>query len=318
MSAIPAASIAALDGTLGSIEIGGIVGTFLFGIITLQVHNYYRTYPADSIPLKLLVAVIWFLELGHTISTWHAIFTLSITFYGQPDHISDPPHSLQMTLMFSAPIYAVVQVFFANRVRIVSGHCNIMLLCCFLSLLRFACSMGMLVVTLQHGLAILQIKYRWLMAAGLSLGATVDVIIAVSMCCCLWQLRRSMFQRSRRMADMIMAWSIETGCATSGTSLIQLFLFLTRSDLVWFPFFLVTARLFSNSLLVSLNSRHTLRSLNQDEPFLDVGTLRRSGMTASAALRTSSVKRPLNIAMSVAIQTDGDRDYDSSFLHSID
>ncbi|KAJ7302612.1 hypothetical protein DFH08DRAFT_826495 [Mycena albidolilacea] len=340
MSAIPATSIAALDGTLGSIEIGGVVGTFLFGIITLQVHNYYRTYPADSIPLKLLVSQFFrfvsslaetglgrchlvgkihsrFLELGHTISTWHA-----------PDHISDPPHSLQMTLMFSAPIYAVVQVFFANRVRIVSGHCNIMLLCCFLSLLRFACSMGMLVVTLQHGLAILQVKYRWLMAAGLSLGATVDVIIAVSMCCCLWQLRRSMFHRSRQMADMIMAWSI----------------------VVWFPFFLVTARrgFFSQFATVthvfakisllefatglvggiqnfcllpcvqpqdSLNSRHTLRSLNQDEPFLDVGTLRRSGMTASAALITSSVKRPLNIAISVAIQTDGDRDYDSSFLH---
>jgi hypothetical protein len=39
MSAIPATSIAALDGTLGSIEIGGVVGTFLFGIITLQVNR---------------------------------------------------------------------------------------------------------------------------------------------------------------------------------------------------------------------------------------------------------------------------------------
>jgi hypothetical protein len=89
--------------------------------------------------------------------------------------------------------------------------------------------MGMLVLTYMQGLAILQVKYRWLMATALSLGATVDIVIAVSMCYCLWQLRHSMFQRcvgvrrdvaipvvsiclsissTRLMADLIMAWSI--------------------------------------------------------------------------------------------------------------
>ncbi|KAJ7686380.1 hypothetical protein B0H17DRAFT_716844 [Mycena rosella] len=201
-----------------------------------------------------------------------------------------------MTLLFSAPIYALVQLFFANRVRVLSGRTSLLLLCSLLTLLRFACSLGMLVLTLRQGLAILHLRYRWLMAAGLALGASVDVIIAVSMCCCLWQLRSSMFQRTKLMADLIIAWSIETGLATSGVSLIQLFLFLTRDDLVWFPFFLVTARLFSNSLMVSLNGRHMLRAINQFDVNLDVGTLSRSG-----AVERTSARRELEIEMSVAV-----------------
>lgn len=51
---------AMLDGTLGSIEIGGVVSTFLFGIVTLQVWNYYRRYPADGRTLKLLVRALPF------------------------------------------------------------------------------------------------------------------------------------------------------------------------------------------------------------------------------------------------------------------
>ncbi|KAJ6579980.1 hypothetical protein DFH09DRAFT_1275734 [Mycena vulgaris] len=299
--------VSPLNGTLGSIEIGGVVSTFLFGIVTLQVYSYYRDYPRDSRALKGFVALIWFLELGHAIATWHAVFTLSVTFYGQPAHIAAPPHSLQTTLLFSAPIYALVQIFFANRVRVLSGRSLVMIVCCFLTLLRFTCSMAMLVLTMIQGLAILQVRYRWLMAAGLSLGATVDLVIAVSMCACLWELRHSMFQRSKLVADLIMAWSIESGLATSGISFIQLFLFLTRDDLVWFPFFLVTARLFSNSLMVSLNDRHLLRSINQVVDF-EVGTLWRSG-AASAPTSIPIWSRPnpgLEIEMSVAVQKSYD------------
>ncbi|KAJ7760342.1 hypothetical protein B0H16DRAFT_1532009 [Mycena metata] len=50
----------ALDGTLGAMEIGAILGAFLFGIETLQTFNYYRQFREDSKILKATVAVIWF------------------------------------------------------------------------------------------------------------------------------------------------------------------------------------------------------------------------------------------------------------------
>jgi hypothetical protein len=46
-----------LDSTLGALEVGGIVSTYLFGIETLQVYNYFRKYPEDSLLLKSTVCI---------------------------------------------------------------------------------------------------------------------------------------------------------------------------------------------------------------------------------------------------------------------
>jgi predicted Co/Zn/Cd cation transporter (cation efflux family) len=37
----------------------------------------------------------------------------------------------------------------------------------------------------------LEAKFQWLMATALSLGVSVDVIVAFSMCYCLWNMRVS-------------------------------------------------------------------------------------------------------------------------------
>jgi hypothetical protein len=44
-----------LNGSLGAIEIGAVLGTFLFGIETLQTFNYYRNFRKDSKLLKITV-----------------------------------------------------------------------------------------------------------------------------------------------------------------------------------------------------------------------------------------------------------------------
>ncbi|KAJ6501149.1 hypothetical protein C8R47DRAFT_1008636, partial [Mycena vitilis] len=68
-----------LDDTLGAVEIGGVVATFLFGIGTPQTYHCYHLFPKDTRVLKSMVGLLWFLELGHTISTWHTVYTLTVT-----------------------------------------------------------------------------------------------------------------------------------------------------------------------------------------------------------------------------------------------
>jgi hypothetical protein len=53
MAAPPA--LPPLDGTLGVIQVGLVLATWLFGIETLQTFNYYREFPKDPIGLKGLV-----------------------------------------------------------------------------------------------------------------------------------------------------------------------------------------------------------------------------------------------------------------------
>ncbi|KAJ7881865.1 hypothetical protein B0H13DRAFT_2048889 [Mycena leptocephala] len=284
-----------LDSTLGALEVGGIVSTYLFGIETLQVYHYFRKYPEDSQLLKSTVAAVWIAELGHTISAWHAIYSATVTFYCQPQHLQNPPKSLEMTILFAALIYVLVQGFFANRVRVLSGRWLIPVICWALTILRITCNLAMMVIQWENpNVSTLQVKFRWLMAMALSLGVTVDIVITVSMCYWLWRIRRSNYEPTRKMVDTLLVWSVETGVATTVASVIFLVLFLSRKDLSWFPFFLVQVKLYSNSLLFSLNGREGLRSSTK---VLELSS-------ASFAQNTTGRNRGMLVEMSRITETD--------------
>ncbi|KAJ7255757.1 hypothetical protein C8J57DRAFT_1345556 [Mycena rebaudengoi] len=263
-----------LDDTLGAFEIGGVVCTFLFGIGTLQTFYYYGHFPADSKLLKSAVGLLWILELGHTISTWHAIYSVTVTFYGQSQYIKRPPHSLEMVVVFSAPIYFIVQVFFANRIRKLSGRWAITIICWVLAFLRAVGSAGVIAISLHiKEISELQERYKPLMITLITLGAMGDVLIAASLCYCLRTMRTSEVDETRRMVDTLVLWTIESGVATGGASVITILLFVLRSDLVWIAFYLILAKLFSNSFLASLNGRQRFRVPKSDVVNLGTGHL---------------------------------------------
>ncbi|KAJ7899276.1 hypothetical protein B0H14DRAFT_2674253 [Mycena olivaceomarginata] len=255
-----------LNGSLGALEIGSVLGAFLFGIETLQTYNYYRDFSRDCVLLRSTVAVVWFLELGHTVSSWHALYSETVTLYGEPQHISSPPLSEDLTVLLTALIYIVVQTFFANRVRILSGSWYFMAVAFSLNVLRFIANMGSVTILVHYRRVSILLEWRWLVWTGLSFGLAVDVLITVSMCYYLQKMRWSTEStRARKMVERLMVWTIETTLLTSATGIMQIILFTTRTDLVWTIFFIIQTKLFSNSMLASLNGRGRFRAL-ADEP----------------------------------------------------
>ncbi|KAJ7810598.1 hypothetical protein B0H14DRAFT_3480461 [Mycena olivaceomarginata] len=203
-----------LNGNLGALEIGSVLGVFLFGIETLQTFNYYRRFPKDSNLLKAAVAFVWVLELGHTISALHALYLQTITFYGQPSHVLSPPLSEDITILFAGLIYTVVQTFFANRVRVLSGQWYIMALACVLGLLRFVGHMSIAALLLKYVRATIILEWRWLVTTSLSLDLSVDILITASLCFCLWNMRSCESKRTRSMVDTLILWAIESTILT--------------------------------------------------------------------------------------------------------
>ncbi|KAJ6563410.1 hypothetical protein DFH09DRAFT_1159074 [Mycena vulgaris] len=268
MAALPPLdAIPALDGSIGVTEIGSVFATFLYGIETLQTFNYYRQFPKDPWFLKTLVAVIWFLELGHTICTLHAVYATTITFYGQLQYVFNPPRTLYLTILFSSTINAVVQTFFAIRIRLLSNQWPVTILCCTLNLARLACNMGLIAVCWNStSFLILETRLHKLMTAASSIGPCVDIIVATSLCYWLWRMRASNFKHTSTMVDTLIIWTVETTLITSLAGIMQLILFLTRpGDVSWIAFYLMQAKLFSNSLLASLNGRQRFRADNQPQ-----------------------------------------------------
>ncbi|KAJ6523924.1 hypothetical protein DFH09DRAFT_1372341 [Mycena vulgaris] len=263
------ASPPALDGTLGAMEIGTAVATFLFGILTLQTFNYYREFSKDSILIKGTIGIIWLFELGHTICSLHAIYWITVTTYSRPPNsfIVKPPQSLIVSLLFSAGIDAVVQLFFGNRIRVLSGRSHVFFLCIAMAALRFICDITLMstIWVFNAGFTVLESKVHWVMITASTVGPAADIVIALAMCYYLWELRESglRFTRTRTMVDTLMIWTVETTLVTGVAGIMQLILFLTRTDLAFMFFYLIQPKLFSNSMLAVLNGRSRFRSAEQ-------------------------------------------------------
>ncbi|KAJ7114886.1 hypothetical protein C8R44DRAFT_880946 [Mycena epipterygia] len=251
----------ALDGTLGALEIGTVVGTFLFGILTLQTFNYYRQFPADSKKLKLTVAVLWLLELAHVICSLQGIYLMTVTFYGQPtsEIILNPPQSHIITILLSGGIDAII--FFGNRIRVLSGRSYVFFLCIALAILRVTIDIILMSSYWinKTGYADVIMKDHWEVVTACAITPGGDMVIALSLCYHLWRVRKSEFNRTRNMVDTLMIWTVETAVVTCGAGFLQLILFLSRKDLVFVAVFLMEPKLFSNAMLASLNGRARFR-----------------------------------------------------------
>ncbi|KAJ7209870.1 hypothetical protein B0H12DRAFT_1242808 [Mycena haematopus] len=286
MSITPSA-LSALDlgGSLGATENGTLLGVFFFGIATLQTFHYYRHFPEDSTFLKAVVGFVWVLELGHTISTWYTLYSQTVIFYAEPENIFDPPHSEETTIIFATVVYTVVQTFFANRVRVLSGQWYIMALACAGGLLRFLSYAGIVALLVRYNPITLALNWRWLITTSLSLDLSVDLLITASLCYCLWNKRSSESKRTRTIVDTMILWAVESTLLTSSASVIQIILFMTRKDLVWAGFFIIETKFFSNSMLASLNGRTRLResSNNNGVSDLSVGPSQRKPDTSTTS-----------------------------------
>ncbi|KAJ7315702.1 hypothetical protein DFH08DRAFT_1086769, partial [Mycena albidolilacea] len=276
----------ALDGSLGVFEIASVLATWLFGIETLQTFNYYSDFPKDPKFLKALVGVIWFLELGHTIASWHGLYGVTITFYGQIEHWLSPPLSLVFPILFHACIALAVQSFFVYRVRVLSKQWFIPVLCCVLNLVHFVFNIllfGQLATNRVFSIETQQLSWEITFAS--SIGPAVDMIVAASLVFYLWHRKTTNFRQTNRIVDTIILWTLETTLLTTASGIMQLILFLTRrNDLSWEMFFLIQAKLFSNSMLASLNGRKRFRSLDGDSHAIALSS-------AGASANTSNVIR---------------------------
>ncbi|KAJ7617856.1 hypothetical protein FB45DRAFT_215511 [Roridomyces roridus] len=210
-----------------------------------------------------------FLEVFHSIASCQAIYYFTIVLAGVPE-LEKPANSyaLSITPVFETLITALVQGFFTYRIRILSGRIHLSAFCWGLGLLRFIGGMAMsaealLDVPREPDYFVLQDTYGWLITCALNIGAVLDVVICVAMCKYLKRMYSAYnFPRSDKLIDRLVSWTIQTGFITSMTSVAVVISFQTmKHNFVWFALYTFLAKLYTNSLLVSLNSRPAHREI---------------------------------------------------------
>ncbi|KAJ7052236.1 hypothetical protein C8F01DRAFT_1376124 [Mycena amicta] len=261
------------NSTLGAMLIGTLVGAVLFGVATMQTYVYWTRFPDDHCAIKATVCFIWLAEAINVGLISHTLYTFLVLDYGHPERLLQRPPRSIIGYAFMTPIIAVtVQVFFSYRIYVLSKSRIIPFLAYMLSFVRFAFGTALLAVSLGvSSVNEFVTKWHWLGLTLWSLSAAEDVLITATLVYLLMQQRRGVHKSTTAFLNKIIMWTVETGLLTCSCSLVTVFLFHTMpSNFIWLSFSIIEARMFSNSLLASLNSRSILRALRDRSNILSL------------------------------------------------
>ncbi|KAJ7768151.1 hypothetical protein DFH07DRAFT_769364 [Mycena maculata] len=184
--------------TVGALEIGTLVAIYLCGLVTGQVYVYFQRCSTDPWGLKILVCVIWALDSGHTVAISSSLYTLTITQHGDVDML---PRALGIVGPLS-------QGWFAYRLYKFGKKLPLPMICLCLSLVRVGGSIALSTIGLSlRGLPLSEFEARvgWLITAILTIGVSVDFILAVTLCYYLCQWRHGPFNR---FVTQFMVWTL--------------------------------------------------------------------------------------------------------------
>ncbi|KAF7336203.1 hypothetical protein MVEN_02168000 [Mycena venus] len=253
------------NGTIGAYQIGVLISCVLLGVTTTQTYIYYSRFPEDPAILKALVAFVWVCEVAHAICVAHALYQFTILDYGHAERLfSRLPISLDTAVFFNALIEQSVLGFFSFRIYTLSMKLYVPILIVFLSSVRFLASMVTFIITLRlPSLQSYNAHWSWLSIAQWSTSVVNDVVTTAALVILLYNRRTGVRRKTIALVDKIIVWTIETGMLTSATAIFMIIFYLTMKErMIWLGAFTVSSRMYSNSLLASLNSREALRSMN--------------------------------------------------------
>ncbi|KAJ7021008.1 hypothetical protein C8F04DRAFT_275095 [Mycena alexandri] len=252
---------------LGVLELGIMIGILFFGVLILQVY-IYSICNSDRALVKLLVAAVFVLEAAHTFSTTQAIYYWTITLGDATNKPGTVP-GLSLGMIFETFITFLVQAYYIHRVHRFSKNTWIAALLFTLCLLRLGGGVTLTVgsfMNLPHepDYFALQDRLAWLITATFTIGAGVDVFVAASLCVYVYRWKREpVMKTTSQLINRIMFWSIQTGLVTSVISVTVVVCFqLMKNNYIWMGVFAILGKLYSNSLLASLNIRSLHRKMD--------------------------------------------------------
>ncbi|CAK5271234.1 unnamed protein product [Mycena citricolor] len=267
----------------GPMFVGLMMNILLYGIMITQFYLYMTTYKRDSVFIKVYVVALMFAD------TLNTGFMAAYLYDSLIVHFDDLPYLGKANWVFATDpamtgiIGAMVQVFYAWRIHMLTGNIWIVVLvagCALTNAFGGLASAAAIAFVPQfsHFQQFQVPVICWLLGA-----AVGDVIITITLVIFFRRHRTGCTATDTRV-DKIIRLTIQTGMITSICSVIDLGLFLGDTSGMHLLFNLPLAKLYSNSLLSSLNARGGWR---RTEPGDDSGA-------------GKSVPLPLHISVRVA------------------
>ncbi|KII83830.1 hypothetical protein PLICRDRAFT_180164 [Plicaturopsis crispa FD-325 SS-3] len=255
-----ASSAVDLQKSLGATEVGVLISLCLFGVVSSQTYTYFRRFD-DAKWIKALVGFIWICELAYSVCVSFTLYTTTVMALSQPSLLMAPRASTDICVLLLGVISALCKAFFARRIRILSDRRSIAIVCWVLCVVYFATIIWSTIKSLSCTTWTDYIACsKSLDIPVLSTGALTDLLITGSLCYYLIQERSRAITPTIAVLDKLLVWTIQNCLLTSVTSFIMSIILLAAPmNFTWLAILMFLPRLFSMSLLESLNARTSIR-----------------------------------------------------------
>ncbi|KAN0126501.1 hypothetical protein V8E52_000141 [Russula decolorans] len=249
--------------SLGAILIGCFIAIALSGVVAFQACIYFRLYPNDRPVNKVMVAVVWILDLCHTFLICTSAWDYLIANFGNVEaHVRGyVPTTVSLSIIVTSFVTLITHLFFLRRLWNLSN--NNWFIIGPTTVLAIARVVSAIVTSafLIHlkTFPAFTAKYSYMFTLGLALSSVVDVVITFGMCFYLQENRRG-FGTMDEVLDSIIVYTINNGTLTCLSTIASMIFWLTlRKNLIFMALHFIIAKMYANSLLATLNMRRKFR-----------------------------------------------------------
>jgi hypothetical protein len=260
LSGVPK-DIALLEGPL---LLGYLFSYGLQGILIVQIYIYYTNFPNDRAWLKALVWMLFVVECLGTIFGTHAAWKALGAGWGDLEALHKPVWSFTAFPPICGFVAFSVHSFFCWRIWVLGRQLVIPCLVVAVSLTQcvsaFYTGVKFAIIGDFQRIKLLT-SYIIIWLGG---SAICDSIIAITMVTFLFRARNSAFQDTNTVLNRLITLTVETGMATALATLVEIILLVASShNNLHFLVCIMLAKLYSNTLLATLNARIVLRAASQ-------------------------------------------------------
>jgi len=234
----------------------------LYGALIVQLYVYSYNFPGDRRLIKLLVYGVFLTETLQTALSGADVYYWFVSGFGNMNHLASPYASAFDVPILGSVVSLTVQVFFAYRIWVLGGKESwwLSLLICLCSAVDATAAFAGGTYThvrgkFVHGQILKILALTWL------IGNTVsDLLIASAMLYHLTRRRARETYFSSHALVRIVRLTIETNIVTTTVSIVATLMVAVFPEKNWYVCpTAILGKLYSNTLLVSLNNRISLR-----------------------------------------------------------
>ncbi|KAF9506565.1 hypothetical protein BS47DRAFT_1352641 [Hydnum rufescens UP504] len=234
---------AALDNTLGVL--------LVTAILTTQCYYYALRFKKDPTWFKCIVAALWIIDGIHQIGVSAIIFRYSVHHYGDFEYLRQTIISIPWLIFYiqGSSRYFTRRLYYLNR-----KLWPVATFTAILSVISFASA----ILTFAASRFTEYTRNTWLVIIWLVTCSVCDIAITIPVAWTLYTSRTG-FKQTDVLLTRLILWIVTTAALPASFALLQVVTFMVMNEsLIHLAANIVLVKLYSNTLLASLNRRGTL------------------------------------------------------------